>query len=80
MHVGPASTPRILAAVIARYRARGFRFVTIPSCSPSAADRRRAYQPRNAAGEARPSSEKTMRIPLNAEWRPMLAQIEPVRT
>jgi peptidoglycan/xylan/chitin deacetylase (PgdA/CDA1 family) len=30
MHVGPASTPRILAAVIARYRARGFRFVTIP--------------------------------------------------
>jgi peptidoglycan/xylan/chitin deacetylase (PgdA/CDA1 family) len=30
MHVGPASTPRILAAVIASYRARGFRFVTIP--------------------------------------------------
>jgi peptidoglycan/xylan/chitin deacetylase (PgdA/CDA1 family) len=30
MHVGPASTPRILAAVIARYRARGFTFVTIP--------------------------------------------------
>lgn len=30
MHVGPSSTPRILAAVIASYRARGFRFVTIP--------------------------------------------------
>ncbi|MBI3752211.1 MAG: polysaccharide deacetylase family protein [Chloroflexi bacterium] len=30
MHMGPSSTPRILAAVIASYRARGFRFVTIP--------------------------------------------------
>ena len=30
MHIGPASTPRILAAVIARYRAQGYRFVTIP--------------------------------------------------
>jgi peptidoglycan/xylan/chitin deacetylase (PgdA/CDA1 family) len=30
LHVGPASTPRILAAVIAKYRARGFSFVTIP--------------------------------------------------
>jgi peptidoglycan-N-acetylglucosamine deacetylase len=30
MHVGPASTPRILASVIASYRARGFTFVTIP--------------------------------------------------
>lgn len=30
MHMGPASTPRILAAVIARYRARGYAFVTIP--------------------------------------------------
>jgi peptidoglycan/xylan/chitin deacetylase (PgdA/CDA1 family) len=30
MHIGPASTPRILAAVIASYRARGFTFVTIP--------------------------------------------------
>lgn len=30
MHIGPASTPRILAAVIARYRAQGFDFVTIP--------------------------------------------------
>jgi peptidoglycan-N-acetylglucosamine deacetylase len=30
MHVGPASTPRILAAVIASYRVRGFTFVTIP--------------------------------------------------
>ncbi|HEY2917105.1 MAG TPA: polysaccharide deacetylase family protein [Candidatus Limnocylindrales bacterium] len=30
LHVGPASTPRILAAVIAAYRARGFSFVTIP--------------------------------------------------
>jgi peptidoglycan/xylan/chitin deacetylase (PgdA/CDA1 family) len=30
MHVGPASTPRILAAVIASYRARGYTFVTIP--------------------------------------------------
>lgn len=30
MHVGPASTPRILAAVIASYRARGYAFVTIP--------------------------------------------------
>lgn len=30
MHMGPSATPRILAAVIASYRARGFRFVTIP--------------------------------------------------
>lgn len=30
MHVGPSSTPRILAAVIASYRARGFQFVTVP--------------------------------------------------
>jgi peptidoglycan/xylan/chitin deacetylase (PgdA/CDA1 family) len=30
LHMGPTSTPRILAAVIASYRARGFRFVTIP--------------------------------------------------
>jgi len=30
LHVGPSSTPRILAAVIASYRARGFAFVTIP--------------------------------------------------
>ena len=30
LHVGPSSTPRILAAVIASYRARGFSFVTIP--------------------------------------------------
>jgi peptidoglycan/xylan/chitin deacetylase (PgdA/CDA1 family) len=30
LHMGPSSTPRILAAVIASYRARGFTFVTIP--------------------------------------------------
>ena len=30
LHVGPSSTPRILAAVIASYRGRGFAFVTIP--------------------------------------------------
>jgi peptidoglycan/xylan/chitin deacetylase (PgdA/CDA1 family) len=30
MHVGPASTPRILGAVIASYRARGYTFVTVP--------------------------------------------------
>lgn len=30
LHVGPSSTPRILAAVIAWYRARGFQFVTVP--------------------------------------------------
>jgi len=30
LHVGPLSTPRILAAVIARYQGRGFTFVTIP--------------------------------------------------
>ncbi len=30
MHVGPDVTPRILARVIASYRARGFTFVTVP--------------------------------------------------
>jgi len=30
LHAGPEVTPRALPAIIARYRARGFRFVTIP--------------------------------------------------
>jgi peptidoglycan/xylan/chitin deacetylase (PgdA/CDA1 family) len=30
LHAGPSVTPRALPAIIARYRARGFRFVTIP--------------------------------------------------
>jgi peptidoglycan-N-acetylglucosamine deacetylase len=30
LHVGPDATPRILARVIASYRARGFTFVTVP--------------------------------------------------
>lgn len=30
LHAGPAVTPRALPAIIARYRARGFRFVTLP--------------------------------------------------
>lgn len=30
MHIGPDATPRILARVIASYRARGYTFVTIP--------------------------------------------------
>jgi peptidoglycan/xylan/chitin deacetylase (PgdA/CDA1 family) len=30
LHAGPGVTPRALPAIIARYRARGFRFVTIP--------------------------------------------------
>ena len=30
MHCGPSVTPRILSRVIASYRARGFRFVTLP--------------------------------------------------
>ena len=30
LHAGPRVTPRALPAIIARYRARGFRFVTIP--------------------------------------------------
>ena len=30
MHAGPANTPRALPAIIAWYRARGFRFVTVP--------------------------------------------------
>ena len=30
LHAGPAVTPQALPAVIARYRARGFRFVTLP--------------------------------------------------
>jgi peptidoglycan/xylan/chitin deacetylase (PgdA/CDA1 family) len=34
MHVGPDATPRILERVIASYRARGFRFVTVPELLP----------------------------------------------
>jgi peptidoglycan-N-acetylglucosamine deacetylase len=34
MHVGPDVTPRILARVIASYRARGFTFVTVPELLP----------------------------------------------
>jgi hypothetical protein len=30
LHAGPSVTPRILPALIARYRARGFTFVTVP--------------------------------------------------
>ncbi len=30
LHAGPRVTPRALPAIIARYRARGFRFVTLP--------------------------------------------------
>jgi peptidoglycan/xylan/chitin deacetylase (PgdA/CDA1 family) len=30
LHAGPAVTPRALPAIIAAYRARGFRFVTVP--------------------------------------------------
>ncbi|HSW41381.1 MAG TPA: polysaccharide deacetylase family protein [Patescibacteria group bacterium] len=30
LHAGPSVTPRALPAIIARYRARGFRFVTLP--------------------------------------------------
>ncbi|MFH0751483.1 MAG: hypothetical protein V2B17_06575, partial [Chloroflexota bacterium] len=30
LHAGPAVTPRALPAIIARYRARGFQFVTVP--------------------------------------------------
>jgi len=30
LHIGPDATPRILARVIASYRARGFTFVTVP--------------------------------------------------
>lgn len=30
LHAGPSVTPRILPALIARYRARGFSFVTVP--------------------------------------------------
>jgi peptidoglycan/xylan/chitin deacetylase (PgdA/CDA1 family) len=30
LHAGPAVTPRALPKIIARYRARGFRFVTVP--------------------------------------------------
>jgi len=30
LHAGPLVTPRALPAIIARYRARGFRFVTLP--------------------------------------------------
>jgi peptidoglycan/xylan/chitin deacetylase (PgdA/CDA1 family) len=30
LHAGPAVTPRALPAIIARYRARGFQFVTLP--------------------------------------------------
>ena len=30
LHAGPGVTPRALPAIIARYRARGFRFVTLP--------------------------------------------------
>lgn len=30
LHAGPAVTPRALPAIIARYRARGFEFVTLP--------------------------------------------------
>jgi peptidoglycan/xylan/chitin deacetylase (PgdA/CDA1 family) len=34
MHIGPDATPRILAAVIASYRIRGYTFVTIPQLLP----------------------------------------------
>ena len=39
LHVGPDATPRILARVIASYRARGFRFVTVPELLALAAPR-----------------------------------------
>jgi len=34
MHIGPDATPRILGAIIANYRARGFTFVTVPVMLP----------------------------------------------
>lgn len=37
LHVGPDATPRILARVIASYRARGFTFVTVPELLAPAA-------------------------------------------
>jgi peptidoglycan/xylan/chitin deacetylase (PgdA/CDA1 family) len=44
LHCGPKATPRILPKIIAGYRARGFRFVTIPALlgidAPSRAVRR----------------------------------------
>jgi hypothetical protein len=55
LHAGPAVTPRALPAIIARYRARGFGFVTLPELLgvPSLGTRAGA----EAAG-------------VSSEWRP----------
>jgi peptidoglycan/xylan/chitin deacetylase (PgdA/CDA1 family) len=45
MHIGPDATPRILARVIASYRARGFTFVTVPELLSPAASRPTPSQP-----------------------------------
>ena len=50
LHAGPRVTPRALPAIIASYRARGFRFVTLPElpgfpASPTSVAGRRAARP-----------------------------------
>ena len=45
LHCGPKATPRILPKIIAGYRARGFRFVTIPALLGIDAPSRAVHRP-----------------------------------
>jgi peptidoglycan/xylan/chitin deacetylase (PgdA/CDA1 family) len=45
LHCGPKATPRILPKIIASYRARGFRFVTIPALLGIDAPSRAIHRP-----------------------------------
>lgn len=54
MHIGPDVTPRILARVIASYRARGFTFVTVPGLLSPPPSRPTPPPPAPAATETGP--------------------------